>query len=148
MGLTTDQTEAPFNDYNFVYDNFSNRKKYGDPSTPFYNKYDYEIIGNDTFLVERNPYFYNFNILYFIEDSKGNFVFQDYRDLCINQNICQPFSGRFAPISEKDEPLEGIIEYFFQSSQFPKARIKFQINIYDRALNISNTVETTILDLR
>lgn len=58
------------------------------------------------------------------------------------------FSGRFPRLSsdDKNEPLEGEIRYTisnFSSDFFPTDTVRFEIFIYDRALNKSNVVYTS-----
>ena len=150
LGLLADETDYPYNPYFFLLDSNKDTIRLGNPQAPPFNFYDYEIIENDTFYIERNPTFFNFLVEVYIEDANGDFYHQEYRDWCISSNICIPFHGRFPPLSDrtKPEPLEGTIRYTIASSQFPKARIKFKVSIYDRDLNKSNEVETDVLDLR
>ncbi len=150
LGLNADQIDDPYNPYNVELDINGDSIRFGDPGATSFNFYDYEVVGSDSFKVERNPHFFNFLVEFYEETSPGTFEHKDYRNWCINNNVCIPFHGRFEPLSEgsKTEPLEGTISYSMLSSQFPKGNVKFKIKIFDRSLNESNTVESTIINIK
>lgn len=115
-----------------------------------------EIVGRDTVMVERNPFYYNLYVD--IEVKDGN-TFVPVRDFFDVIEPCDPiYTSRFPVFDRSDfgRSLEGDIEYEISSGQFLEGpilqeTIRFRFFIYDRALNKSNEVitpEFRILDLR
>lgn len=112
------------------------------------------VVGRDTIRdtieVERNPFYSNFDIDIF---RKIDGEFQEY-DLL--RELCRaPLGGRFPPLKEdfsNTKPLEGIIEYGIASaglqSLFRNDTLMLAVQIKDRALNISNTIESRPFVLR
>lgn len=95
----------------------------------------------------RNKFFYNYFVEQFIEIN-GQFVPYDPTPAG-----SQPvnYNGRFLPLNEngKPKPLEGELRRNFDIPidllplEFKSGdRMKFRIQIADRALNLSNTIET------
>lgn len=104
----------------------------------------------DTIRADRNPYYYNFEVDLFV---KRNGSFREY-DL-LEEQCRARLGGRFPPFKEdwsNTKPLEGIIEYGFASpglvSLFRNDTLKVQVRIKDRALNVSNTIESRAFVLR
>lgn len=115
-----------------------------------------EIVGRDTVLVERNPFFYNLYIDIEVKDGNAYVPIQEFFDVI---EPCDPiYTSRFPVFDRSDfgRPLDGSIEYEISSGQFLdgpilQETIRFRFYIYDRALNKSNEVLTQdfrILDLR
>lgn len=112
------------------------------------------VVGRDTIrdtvLVERNPYYSNFDIgIYVKEDG----AFQEYdllKELCRSR-----LGGRFPPLKEdfsNTKPLEGVIQYGIASaglqSLFRNDTLKLTVQIKDRSLNVSNVIESRPFILR
>jgi hypothetical protein len=86
----------------------------------------------------RNRFHYNYFVKVF---RKENGTFQEL-------NLGEfSYSGAFMPLRTDDKlgPIEGDLEYgvapFFHSFTPPNDTLKFQIQIADRALNESNSIE-------
>ena len=104
----------------------------------------------DTVRVDRNPFYYNFEIDLFVKEEGS---FQEY-DL-LAERCRAPLGGRFPPFKDdwsNTKPLEGVIEYGFASpglvNLFRNDTLKIQVRIKDRSLNVSNTVESRAFVLR
>ncbi len=98
----------------------------------------------DTIRADINPYYYNFEVDLFVKESG---VFEEY-DLLIERCRAR-LGGRFPRFKEdfsNTKPLEGIIEYGFASpglvNLFRNDTLKIAVRIIDRALNVSNTIES------
>ncbi len=113
-----------------------------------YNCTNWEIIKEnnivkDTLYFQLNPNYNNITIDYLVKNPNGTFTEFDWRN-----EFCTTFDGRF-PILFKDKsgvPLEGKIRYGMGSSGFKALfsikTLKLRIQIKDRALHKSNTIET------
>jgi hypothetical protein len=106
----------------------------GDP-----NEYYFAVV--DYFYLQSNPFQYNFKVQFFVENNDGSFSEYDFR-----KEFCETHDGRFPRLTEKERALEGVINYSMVSSGFLATfsikRLKLAITIYDRALHVSNTIET------
>ncbi|MFP4088915.1 MAG: hypothetical protein ACLFUB_13370 [Cyclobacteriaceae bacterium] len=106
---------------------------------------------NDTIRIEFNPNFLNFEIDLYVKEESGYELF-DFRA----PPICrQPLGGQFPPLKdnfENTKPLEGVIQYGFSSvaliNLFRNDSLKIAVRIRDRALNVSNTIESEAFTLR
>lgn len=103
----------------------------------------------DTFYVRKNLDHYNILVKYLVKDGNtGEFNEFDWQTLYPFPRCGENFNGRF-PILFKDgkkNPLEGVIRYGMVSSGFnplfSSKILKLKVQIKDRALNISNEIET------
>jgi len=104
----------------------------------------------DTFYYEANPYHYNLKVEFLVKNSDGSFSEFDWRDEFAAYPSCGiTLDGRF-PILSRDltrpAALDGRIRYAMQSTGFTFLfnikTLKLRITVADRALNLSNTVET------
>lgn len=157
LGLETTETQPPFHLYDVVVQNGDTLKFGDDPSLPPYNCFDYEIrtkttsIGDslvvqaDTIYVIRNSNHYNFFLTFLVErGGSGEYeVYNTYENLC-----AAPFHGRFFILNTARDirPLTGELQYGFISSFRLLFRnytsLKLRLQIQDRSLNRSNTIET------
>jgi hypothetical protein len=117
------------------------------------NEKHYLVI--DTVYFEVNPFHYNIDIDFFVEQSDGSYEKFDWFE-----NFCTTYDGRFPLIQTnesgviQDGPFrvrlisrsKGEIAYTMAGlgfkSLFADKRIKLQVKIIDRALHISNPIET------
>jgi hypothetical protein len=117
------------------------------------NEKHYLVI--DTAYFEINPYYYNIEIDFLIEQSDGSYEKFDWFE-----NFCVTYDGRFPIIQTNkggiiqsgpfrvklNSKWKGEIAYAMAGLSFKKLfankRIKLQVKIIDRALHISNTIET------
>lgn len=103
----------------------------------------------DTIFVMRNPDHNNFEIDFLVKNPDGiTFTEFDFTKEYDFPNCGISFDGRF-PILYSDRPgspLEGVIRFRigspFLKTQFSLKTLKFRIQIKDRALNKSNSIET------
>lgn len=157
LGLEDADSLYPYNDFFYKTDAFGNRIK-PNPSFP-YNPYSYLIENDflDTFLIERNPYRFNFYVQFLKDDGTGNFEVISDSIQCVQYNVCTPFHGKFTRLNRKQYsseiyvgPLEGEISFTMSSLNFKVFgnKLKFRIYIYDRSLNKSNTVESAVISLK
>nr|WKN34344.1 hypothetical protein K4G66_18355 [Tunicatimonas sp. TK19036] len=112
-------------------------------------RYQYfETIGQDTIrdtvMVDYNPYYYNFEVIWYTK------VDNEYKEFDFRSELCRsPLAGRF-PYLKKDfsntKPLEGTIKFSIPSivfkPQFRNDSLKFGVIIRDRAKHESNVVES------
>lgn len=138
--------------------NFAARKKpqydtLPDFETP-YNCINWEVIRNgqtvvDTLYFQLNPDHYNIFVDYLIKQPNGTFEEYDWNSEFVYPGcVVDPYYGRF-PILFKEtpgSPLEGVINYALKSSAFniifSTRTLKLRVYIKDRALNVSNVIET------
>lgn len=161
LGLNPTDVNEPFNALNIKRNSsgsvitYSNRP----PDAPNYNPIDWIInpligntVVNDTIWVEQNPNHNNIFVKFFI---KRNGVFSEFR--WQDPPFFTTFNGRFPRllVSDNTQSIEGSIEYamlsFGWSSIFRNDTIRIDIQIQDRALNMSNTVsspEVTLSQIR
>jgi hypothetical protein len=106
----------------------------GDPEEYYFAVVDY-------FYIKSNPFQYNFKVEFFLKNNDGTFTEYDFRE-----QFCETHDGRFPRLTDKERALEGVINYSMVSSGFLETfsikTLKLKITIYDRALNVSNTIET------
>lgn len=97
----------------------------------------------DTFYYKQNPNHLNIEVDWLVKQS--NNTYEEY-DWIKEQCNADDFSERFPRLSDKNGPLEGDITYALTSrgirAIFQNRTIKLRITIKDRALNVSNTVES------
>jgi hypothetical protein len=76
-----------------------------------------------------------------VKNNDGTFTEYDFRE-----QFCETYDGRFPILTDKERALEGVVNYSMVSSGFLETfsikTLKLRVTIYDRALNISNTIET------
>ena len=168
MGLAASEIGAPYNDkfywkYNDgtpqgAYVTYKTRKLPGFDTLPAfvhpYNCINWEIATvnqkTDTFYFTLNPNHYNFFVDFLVKNPTGTgYTEFDWRLEFPYPNCGIPFDGRF-PILSKDlsqkSPLDGTIRYGMASTGFlflfSTKTLKLRINVQDRALNRSNTIES------
>lgn len=98
----------------------------------------------DTVYIELNPDHHNIYVDFLVKQADGSFQEFDFRE-----EYCTTYDGRF-PVLSKDlsqkNPLEGVIRYAMQGLgfelMFSIKTLKLRIQIQDRVLNKSNTIET------
>lgn len=154
LGLHPSETFPPYNSYDVVLNNNGDTVKIGSsPDLPAYNPVDYIILydgkgeATDTVLVELNENHYNFFVRFF-EKKNGEYTEFKWRD----PPYYQTFDGRFPILNTdivngglRERPLEGSLRYGMTSNGWLllfRDSLKLQIQIQDRMLNKSNTVET------
>jgi hypothetical protein len=95
----------------------------------------------DTFYVQKNPNYSNIEVQFFVKENNEYKEFDWYKEFCTID-----FDQRFPVLSDKDNTLEGNLIYSMKSdgfeSLFSVKTLNLKITIRDRALNISNTIET------
>lgn len=117
-----------------------------------------EIAGYDTVMVVRNELHFNIHVDLEI---LSNGVFVPIEDVITSIADCDPIYTQRFPVFDKSDfgrPLDGSIDYSLFSPTFEitdgpilQETIRFRIQIFDRAFNASNVVESPgfrILDLR
>jgi hypothetical protein len=102
----------------------------------------YFVIDEPIYNVE-NQNHYNIDVEFWVLDNTGTFKPYDWSALL----SCGDFDGRFPFIPHRiGEPIEGTIKYAMLNDAFMRTfstkRMKLKIRIRDRALNVSNEVET------
>jgi len=154
MGLTSSDIYDPYHPYDVVLDENNDTIRIGSrPGLPEYNPIDYIILRNqdgeatDTILVEINENHYNYFVRFFTRKN-GQYTEFDWRA----DPYYQTFNGRFPLLNRdvqdgqlKQRPLEGSLRYGMTSSGWLflfRDTLKISVQIQDRALNKSNTVES------
>lgn len=99
--------------------------------------------------VQPNPNHYNITVKFLVGtnkvDPQGNTIFEEFnfpRDL----NLCTTYDARFPKLADETRPLEGTLLYAVIGSGFLQTfsikKLKLEIQIKDRALNLSNVITT------
>jgi hypothetical protein len=132
------------------------------PDTAIFNKKDYYLdrvmkdsghqfpdlyVLKDTFYFQPNPYAKNIDITFFVMLDNGTFQkFEPKNGLGNCLTIADFFSARIPHLSENSSPVAGTLKYKMTSvgfiPWFGGKTIKLSIKIYDRALHVSNTIDT------
>jgi len=130
---------------------------YADRNTPPYDTFlpnyeypysclNYSIEQPDTFYIESNPDHFNIFINFYVKKN-GEFALFDW--ITWNPPNCgESYNGRFPILNEsgQNRPLEGTLKYDMAGLGFEvifkRDTLKLEIQIQDRALHRSNTVET------
>jgi hypothetical protein len=172
LGLSANETDEPYNDkYYFVSSatgELITYKFYGEPGfeslPPFadpYNCTNWIInpliegqVVNDTVYFELNPNHFNIFVQFFVKQNDGTFKEFNWLTEFKFPNCGIAFHGRFPVLSknlERKIPLEGTLRYGLASTGFKvlfgAKTLKLRVWIQDRALNVSNTVETNEFNL-
>lgn len=121
-----------------------------------YNCTNWEVttdagIVQDTIYFDLNPDHYNIFIDFLVKQNDGSFSEFDFTTEFIYPNCATSFDGRFPILAKNSDltlknPIEGTLRYAMLSSafklQFSIKTLKLRIQIQDRLLNKSNTIET------
>jgi hypothetical protein len=97
----------------------------------------------DTFYYELNPNYFNIEVEFLIKDGQEFKVFDWQEEFCTIA-----YNQRFPVLSETISGLEGTLHYSMVSGSggftvtFSIKTLKLRIQIKDRALNLSNVIET------
>ncbi|MCC5920605.1 MAG: hypothetical protein LAT68_11860 [Cyclobacteriaceae bacterium] len=150
LGLRGNETDPPFNVLDFARNAEGDTIRFGDsPNLPPFSCVDYEVLRRegqtepDTFLIIRNENHFNIFVEFLWKRDGENFEVFDFL-----QETCITFNGRFPILGGelRDRPLQGTLNYRMNSLAFRgffgSDPIKLRIQIQDRALNRSNTVES------
>lgn len=154
LGLLGSESDPPFNPLNFPTKPGGEFILFGDPEAPAdFNVCDFvtdidinndEV--NDTVFVEINPNSFNIDVDFFLKRD-GVYTEFDWRRE-FGPFSCITFDGRFPPLNteEFERPIAGSLSYSMVSSGFlplfGNDSLQLRIQIKDRALNLSNFVES------
>lgn len=99
-------------------------------------------IVKDVFYFQNNPNHRNIEVEFWVNDGTGKFTLFDWE-----KEYCEAaFNQRFPVLTEKPGPLEGNLQYALTSvgikATFGARTLRLKIRIRDRALNLSNDVQT------
>jgi hypothetical protein len=153
LGLRSDEEEFPYQPFNFITTESGELITFSSAGgVPSFNPIDWSIITVDgvldTFRVEINQNHYNFEIDFFVKERDE---FKEFNWL--DAPYYQTFDGRFPILYQDDNegPLRGNLRYGMTSNGFlPLFRndtLQLKIRVRDRALNVSNTVESEAFTL-
>ncbi|HTE29712.1 MAG TPA: hypothetical protein VK666_05015 [Chryseolinea sp.] len=100
------------------------------------------FIVQDVFYKKNNPKHDNIEVEFWVKGPGNEYTLFDWE-----KEYCETaFNQRFPVLSEKEQPLEGNLEYAMTSlgikANFSIKTLKLRIRIRDRAFNTSNDVET------
>jgi len=154
LGLAGFEDDPPYQPVNYPRNSQGDFILFGDPEAPAeYNVCDYidtlDVTGDgilDTVYVELNPNHYNIEVEYFLKHD-GQYEEFDWRRE-FGPLSCETFDGRYPPLNtaEFERPLAGSLSYTMTSSGFlplfGNDTLQLRVQIKDRALNISNRVES------
>ena len=154
LGLLGSDNDPPYQPLNFPRNSSGDFILFGDPEAPeefhvcdFVT--DLDVTGDeipDTVYVEINQNSFNIEIDFFLKRD-GQYQEYDWRRE-FGPFSCITFDGRYPPLNsaEFERPLAGSLSYSMISSGFlpifGNDTLQLRIQIKDRALNISNTVES------
>lgn len=99
-------------------------------------------VVQDMFYFKSNPNHRNIEVEFWVNDGTGKYTLFDWE-----KEYCEAaFNQRFPVLSEKTGPLEGNLEYALTSvgikATFSIKTLRLRIRIRDRALNVSNDIQT------
>ncbi|HTF18106.1 MAG TPA: hypothetical protein VK658_08550 [Chryseolinea sp.] len=99
-------------------------------------------VVQDMFYFKENPNHRNIEVEFWVNDGTGKYTLFDWE-----KEYCEAaFNQRFPVLTEKTGPLEGNLQYALTSvgikATFSIKTLKLKIRIRDRALNVSNDVQT------
>jgi hypothetical protein len=99
------------------------------------------FVVKDTFYIERNPNYQNIEVEFY-RKTNNEFVLVDwYKILCT-----EVFEARFPVLTEKQNPLSGVIKYSMKSTELEQmlgnSIWKLRVRIRDRALNVSDHIDS------
>lgn len=158
LGLNPDSdTDKPYNAINYTHKTNGERLTYADRNTPPYDTippYEfpyycttYSVEEADTFYISQNPNHFNIFVDFYV---KKNGQWNLYDWITANPPQCgETYNGRFPILNRSGQtrPLEGSLKYGITGAGFEvifkRDTLKLEITIQDRALNKSNTVETS-----
>lgn len=154
LGLMGSENDPPYQPLNFPKNGQDEFILFGDPEAPsefhvcdFVTNFD--VTGDevpDTVFIEINQNSFNIEIDFFLKRDGVYSEFDWRREF--GQFSCITFDGRYPPLNseEFDRPLAGSLSYSMISSGFlplfGNDTLQLRIQIKDRALNTSNTVES------
>ncbi len=105
----------------------------------------------DTFYCEVNPNFFNITVDFLVKQNDGSFEkFEWATEFCnYNSNAPEPsFNGRFPMITKKSGTYKyPMLSHIFKPV-FSGKTLKLRVQIFDRAFNASNVIETPEFTLR
>lgn len=124
-----------------IFDETYNIAKYLDKESPPV------FVLLDTFYYEVNPNYYNIEVDFFVKEGQEFREFDWRKELCISSNQASlGYDQRFPVLSETSTGLDGTLRYAMGSRGldilFSLKTLKLKVQIKDRALNLSNVVET------
>ncbi len=153
LGLAGDETFPPYEPFLIVTKPGGGFYQPGELDSLVYNCYDYRngiIIGSDTLTTDTvyapiNIRHYNIYADLYTKQQGSFNLFNFRKELCV-----QPIGwGRFPRLKENfstDGPLEGVIEFKIKSNtwltKFSNDTLMLKVQIRDRALHLSNEIET------
>lgn len=99
-------------------------------------------VVQDMFYSRRNPNHRNIEVEFWVNDGAGNYTLFDWE-----KEYCETaFNQRFPVLTDKTGPVEGNLKYDLTSvgikATFSIRTLRLKIRIRDRALNVSNEVQT------
>jgi len=99
-------------------------------------------VVRDAFYKKNNPKHDNIEVEFWVKGPGDQYTLFDWE-----KEYCETaFNQRFPRLAEKEEPLEGNLQYALSSlgikASFSTQTLKLRIRIRDRAFNVSNEVET------
>ncbi len=154
LGLTGSDNSPPYQPLNYPRNSQGDFILFGDPEAPtVYNVCDFvtnlDVTGDDildTVYVEINQNSFNIEVDFFLKRNGEYEEFEWRREF--GPFSCITFDGRYPPLNtaEFERPLAGSLSYSMISSGFVPLfgndTLQLRIQIKDRALNVSNIVES------
>ena len=153
LGLLGNENDPPYQPLNYPRNDQGDFILFGDPEAPSeFHVCDFTIEDidgdeiSDTVYVEINQNSFNIEVDFFLKQD-GQYEEFDWRRE-FGQFSCITFDGRYPPLNtaEFERPLAGSLSYTMLSSGFlplfGNDTLQLRIEIKDKALNISNTVES------
>jgi len=99
-------------------------------------------VVQDMFYFKENPNHRNIEVEFWVNDGTGKYTLFDWE-----KEFCEAaFNQRFPVLTDRKGPLEGNLQYALTSvgikATFSIKTLRLKIRLRDRALNVSNEVET------
>ena len=106
-----------------------------------------DSIRTDTAFIQPNPNFSNITVDFLVQQSDGSF-----EEFDLVETFGLNFDGRFPILNDPERPIEGTLTYRIVSAfrivpELRSQAIKLRVQIKDRSLNRSNTIETSVFNL-
>ena len=114
---------------------------------PVFVDFNRDTIRTDTAYIAQNPNFFNITIDFLLQQDDGSFEEFDFE-----ANFGLSFDGRFPVLNNPDRAIEGTLTYRMVSAfrlqpALRNSNLKLRVQIKDRALNRSNTIETAVFSI-
>ena len=160
LGLSKDDTDPPYNEFDVQFTPQGDTIKFGAPGQPDYSIFDWLIIAPsatsvDTVRVVYNENFKNIFLDFYYKNASGDYVLIDFFSIFGNSASGFGLDGRFPVLNTRDveRPLKGTLTYktglaFSLNTIFRNETLRVDVQIQDRAFHKSNVISSPDFKLK